>query len=50
MKLNNVFTIWFGLTVLGMTEDRAWMYNGCSRNGRHSDDWCNTPGVTGTKT
>jgi hypothetical protein len=38
-KLNNVFTIWFGLTVSGMAEDRAWMYNGWSRNGRHSDDW-----------
>jgi hypothetical protein len=22
-----------------MAEDRAWMYNGLSRNGRHSDDW-----------
>jgi hypothetical protein len=38
-KLNNVFTIWFGLTVSGMAEDRAWMYNGWSRNGRHFDDW-----------
>jgi hypothetical protein len=39
MKLNNVFMIWFGLTVSGMAEDRKWMYNGWSRNGRHSDDW-----------
>jgi hypothetical protein len=38
-KLNNVFTIWFGLIVSGMTEDRACMYNGWSRNGHHSDDW-----------
>jgi hypothetical protein len=38
-KLNNVFTIWFGLIVSGMAEDRAWMYNGWSRNGRHSNDW-----------
>jgi hypothetical protein len=22
-----------------MAEDRTWMYNGWSRNGRHSDDW-----------
>jgi hypothetical protein len=22
-----------------MAEDRAWMYNGWSRNGCHSDDW-----------
>jgi hypothetical protein len=22
-----------------MTEDRAWMYNGWSWNGRHSDEW-----------
>jgi hypothetical protein len=22
-----------------MAEDRAWMYSGWSRNGRHSDDW-----------
>jgi hypothetical protein len=22
-----------------MAEDRAWMYNGWSRNGRHYDDW-----------
>jgi hypothetical protein len=22
-----------------MADDRAWMYNGWSRNGRHSDDW-----------
>jgi hypothetical protein len=22
-----------------MTEDRVWMYNGWSRNGRHSDEW-----------
>jgi len=22
-----------------MAEDRAWMYNGWSRNGRHSDEW-----------
>jgi hypothetical protein len=35
-KLNNVFTIWFGLTVSGMAKDRAWMYNSWSRNGRHS--------------
>ena len=39
MKLNNGFTIWFGLTVSGMAEDRAWMYNDWSRNGRHSDEW-----------
>jgi hypothetical protein len=38
-KLNNIFTIWFGLTVSGMAEDCAWMYIGWSRNGRHSDDW-----------
>jgi hypothetical protein len=38
-KFNNVFTIWSGLTVSGMAEDRAWMYNGWSRNGRHFDDW-----------
>jgi hypothetical protein len=38
-KLNNVFTIWSGLIVSGMAEDRAWMYNGWSRNGRHSDNW-----------
>jgi hypothetical protein len=38
-KLNNVFTIWFGLTVLGMADDREWMYKGWNRNGRHSDDW-----------
>jgi hypothetical protein len=22
-----------------MAKDRAWIYNGWSRNGRHSDDW-----------
>jgi hypothetical protein len=38
-KLNNIFTIWSGLTVSGMAEDCAWMYNGWSRNGHHSDDW-----------
>jgi hypothetical protein len=38
-KLNNVSTIWSGLTVSGMAEDRALMYNGWSRNGRYSDDW-----------
>jgi hypothetical protein len=38
-KLNNIFTIWFGLTISGMAKDRAWMYNGWSRNERHSDDW-----------
>jgi pyocin large subunit-like protein len=38
-KLNNVFMIWSVLTVSGMAQDRAWMYNGWSRNGRHSDDW-----------
>jgi hypothetical protein len=38
-KLNNVFTIWSGLTISGMAEDHVWMYNGFSRNGRHSDDW-----------
>jgi hypothetical protein len=36
--LNNVFRIWFGLTVSGMAEDRAWMYHGWSKNGHHSDD------------
>jgi hypothetical protein len=29
------------LTVLGMAEDRAWMYNGWSRNERYSDEWVN---------
>jgi hypothetical protein len=38
-KFNNVFTIWFALTASGMTEDREWMYDGWSRNGRHSDEW-----------
>jgi hypothetical protein len=38
-KVNNVFIIWSGLTVSGMAKDRAWMYNGWSRNVRHSDDW-----------
>jgi hypothetical protein len=38
-KLNNVFMIWSGLIVSGMAKDHAWMYNGWSRNGRHSDDW-----------
>jgi hypothetical protein len=39
-KLNDVFTIWSALTVSGMIEDRAWMYNGWSRNGRrHYDEW-----------
>jgi hypothetical protein len=38
-KLNNVFTIWSALTVSGMAEDYAWMYNGWSRNGHHFDDW-----------
>jgi hypothetical protein len=37
--LNNVFTIWFSLTVSGTAEDHAWMYNGWSRNGLYSDDW-----------
>jgi hypothetical protein len=27
------------LTVLGMDEDREWLDNGWSRNGRHSDEW-----------
>jgi hypothetical protein len=27
-KLNDVFTIWSALTVSGIAEDRAWMYNG----------------------
>jgi hypothetical protein len=31
--------IWFALTVSVMTEDYAWMYNGCSRNGCYSDEW-----------
>jgi hypothetical protein len=31
--------IWFSLTVSSMAEDRAWMYNDWSRNGRHSDEW-----------
>jgi hypothetical protein len=31
--------IWFDLRVSGMVEDCAWMYNGCSRNWRHSNDW-----------
>jgi hypothetical protein len=39
MKLNNVFMIWSALPVSGMAEDRASMYNGWSRNGRHSDEW-----------
>jgi hypothetical protein len=38
-KLNDVFTIWFALIVSGMAEDRAWMYNRWSRNGRYSDEW-----------
>jgi hypothetical protein len=38
-KLNDVFTIWFALTVSGMAEDREWMYNGWGRNGHHSDEW-----------
>jgi pyocin large subunit-like protein len=38
-KLNDVFTIWSALIVSSMAEDRAWMYNGRSRNGRHSDEW-----------
>jgi hypothetical protein len=38
-KLNDVFTIWSTLTVSSMVEDRAWMYNGWSRNGRYFDEW-----------
>jgi hypothetical protein len=38
-KLNGVFTIWSTLTVSGMAEDRTWMYNGWSTNGRHSHEW-----------
>jgi hypothetical protein len=38
-KLNNVFMIWFDLTLSSMAEDRVWMYNGWSRNGRHFDNW-----------
>jgi hypothetical protein len=39
MKLNDVFKISSALTILGVAENRAWMYNGWSRNGRHSDEW-----------
>jgi hypothetical protein len=38
-KLNDVFTIWSALLVSGMAEERAWMYNGWSRNGCHSAKW-----------
>jgi hypothetical protein len=31
--------IWSVLTVSGIAEDRACMYNGWTRNGHHSDDW-----------
>jgi hypothetical protein len=44
-KLDDVFTIWSALSVLGMVEDRAWMYNGWSRNGRHSDEWVARPKI-----
>ena len=38
-KLNFFFTILFRLIVSGMAEDRAWMYNDWSSNGRHSNEW-----------
>jgi hypothetical protein len=37
-KLNDLFTIWSVLTVLGMAEDCVWMYNDWSRDGRHTDE------------
>ena len=38
-KLNDVFTTWSILIVSDIAEDCEWMYNGWSKNGRHSDDW-----------